>query len=123
MLKKYGVTHKLVTPYHPQMSDQVEVSIRQINKILRKTVSISRKDWSLRLDDALSTYQTTYKTLIGMTPYKLVYEKAYHLPVEIEHKTYWSIKVINLDTKASREKRILDLHELKELRLDAYENA
>jgi hypothetical protein len=58
-----------------------------------------------------------------MTSYKLVYMKACHLPVEIEHKVYWAIKAINLDTKATREKRILDLHELDELRLDAYENA
>jgi hypothetical protein len=58
-----------------------------------------------------------------MTPYKLVYMKACHLPVEIEHKVYWAIKAINLDTKATGEKRILDLHELDELRLDAYKNA
>ena len=53
LLKKYGVTHKVSTPYHPQTSGQVEISNRAIKSILEKTVSVSRKDWSIRLDDAL----------------------------------------------------------------------
>ena len=53
LLKKYGVTHKVATPYHPQTSGQVEVSNREIKWILEKTMSSSRKDWALKLDDAL----------------------------------------------------------------------
>ncbi|XP_070057798.1 uncharacterized mitochondrial protein AtMg00860-like [Nicotiana tomentosiformis] len=43
----------VATAYHPQTSGQVEVSNREINQILEKTVSASRKDWAAKLDDAL----------------------------------------------------------------------
>ena len=64
LLKKYGVTHKIGLAYHPQTSGQVEVSNRQIKSILEKVVAKSRKDWSLKLDDALWAYQTAYKKLL-----------------------------------------------------------
>lgn len=66
MLKKYGVTHKIATPYHPQTSGQVEVSNREIKSILEKTVSRSRKDWSMKLDDALWAYRTTSRLLLAL---------------------------------------------------------
>jgi hypothetical protein len=86
-------------------------------------VGHTRKDWSLKLDEALWAYRTAYKTPIGMTPFKMVYGKPYHLPVELEHKAYWVIRVLNFDMKSAGEKRILDIHELEELRLAAYDSA
>ena len=59
LLAKYGVNHKVTTPYHPQASGQVEVSNREIKNILSKTVNANRTDWSKKLDDALWANRTT----------------------------------------------------------------
>nr|GEX40294.1 reverse transcriptase domain-containing protein [Tanacetum cinerariifolium] len=69
-------------------SGQVEVSNRGLKRILERAVGKNRASWLDKLDDALWAFCTAFKTPIGCTPYKLVYEKAFHLPVELEHKAY-----------------------------------
>ncbi|CAN6557166.1 unnamed protein product [Malus baccata var. baccata] len=98
LLKKYNVTHKVSTPYHPQTNGLAKVSNREIKQILEKTVGPTRKDWSLRLDDALWAYRTAYKTPIGMSHFRLIYD-------------------------AARVHRKVQLNELEEIRHEAYENA
>nr|GEX07278.1 reverse transcriptase domain-containing protein [Tanacetum cinerariifolium] len=93
VMLKYGVTHRLSTAYHPQTSGQVEA------------------------------FRTAYKTPIGCTPYKLVYEKACHLPIELEHKAYWALKQANFDLTIAGDHQKVQLNELNELHDHAYENS
>ncbi|GJU64710.1 reverse transcriptase domain-containing protein [Tanacetum coccineum] len=123
VMLKYGVTHRLSTAYHPQTSGQVEVSNRGLKRILKRTVGENRASWSDKLDDALWAFRTAYKTPIGCTPYKLVYGKACHLPIELEHKAYWALKHANFDLETAGDHRKVQLNELNELRDHAYENS
>jgi len=104
-LDHYGVKHKVASPYHPQ------------------TVSASRKDWSAKLDEALWAYRTAYKSPIGLTPFQMVYSKSCHLPVHLEHKVFWAVKFLNFDQEKAGERRKVQMHELEEMRNQAYESS
>nr|GEX15407.1 reverse transcriptase domain-containing protein [Tanacetum cinerariifolium] len=93
VMRKYEVTHRLSTAYHPQISGQVEA------------------------------FRTAYKTPIGCTPYKLVCGKACHLPMELEHKAYWGLKQTKFDLTVAGDHRKIQLNELNELSDQAYENS
>ena len=123
ILSRYGVRHAKGLAYHLQSNGQAEISNREIKNILEKTMNTSRKDLSVKLDDALWAYRNAHKTFIRMSPYRIVFEKPYHLPLELEYKAMWAIKNLNCDFQAAKEKRLLQLNNLEELRKEAYDNA
>ncbi|RDX72219.1 Pro-Pol polyprotein, partial [Mucuna pruriens] len=104
LLHKYGVMHQVSTAYHPQTNGQAE-------------------DWRQLLEDALWAHRTAYRTLLGMSPYWIAFGKACHLLVEIEHRAYQAIMQCNLAYDQADKQRKLQLQELEELRLEAYENS
>nr|GEX58668.1 reverse transcriptase domain-containing protein [Tanacetum cinerariifolium] len=123
VMLKYGVTHHLATAYHPQTSGQVEVFNRDLKRILERTVGENRAFWSDKLDDTLWAFRTAFKTSSGCTPYKLMYGKVCHLPIELEHKAYWALKHANFDLLTAGDHWKVQLNELNELRDQAYKNS
>ena len=95
VLQKYGVRHRFSTPYHPQTNGQTEITNRALKRILERSVGSNRKDWVDKLDDALWAFRNAFKTPIGTTPYRIVYCKNCHLPMDLEHKAYWALKTCN----------------------------
>ncbi|GJQ90049.1 reverse transcriptase domain-containing protein [Tanacetum coccineum] len=122
-MKRYEVVHRFSTAYHPQTNGQVKNTNRAIKCILKKTIKSNRKDWSYKLDDTLWAFRTAFKTLLRTTPFRIIYDKACHLPVKLEHKAYRAIKNCNLNHTKAGENRFLQINELDEMRLDAYETS
>lgn len=123
LLVKYNVKYKVLNSYHPHTCGQVEVLNRHLKQILEKTIAASQKDWLKKLDDALWAYKTDFKIHLGFSLYQFMYGMVCHLPIELEHKAYWTIKFLNFDKKLAWRKRLLKLDELEVMRLSAYENA
>ena len=123
LLSRYGVRHDMGLAYHPQSNGQVEISNKEIKNILEKAVNTSKKNWLVKLDKALWAYRIAYKSPIRVSPYRIVFGKACHLPLELEYKAMRAIKKLNFDCQAAKEKRLLQINELEEPRNEAYDSA
>nr|GEW73762.1 reverse transcriptase domain-containing protein [Tanacetum cinerariifolium] len=117
LIAKFGTPHTIISDYGMHFCND------QFAKIMLKTVGENRASWSDKLDDVLWAFRTAYETPIGCTPYKLVYEKACHLLIELEHKAYWALKHANYDLQIAGDHKKVQLNELNELRDQAYENS
>ncbi|RDY07554.1 gag-pol, partial [Mucuna pruriens] len=116
LLHKYGVVHRIATTYHPQTNGQVEG-----NK--ENTVKDDQPQQERLESTPLWAQRTTYRTPLGMSPYRIVFCKACHLLVELEHRAYSIVKQCNLAYDQAGKQRQFQLQELDELRLEAYENS
>jgi len=119
----FWVQHRIATTYHPQTNGPIEVSNKEVKRILDKTVSSSRRDWAIKLNEALWAYRTAFKTPTALSPFQLIYGKACHLPVQMEHRAFWALKWLNFDSRAFIEHRKIQLLELEEMRLNAYQSS
>ncbi|RVW29284.1 hypothetical protein CK203_103576 [Vitis vinifera] len=122
LLAKYGVKHKVATPYHPQTSGQVELANRKIKNILMKVVNVNRKDWSIKLLDSYGLIGPLIRPFWNVSLSPCLWQSV-SSPVEIEYKAWWAIKKLNMDLTRAGLKRCLDLNELEEMRNDAYLNS
>nr|GEU85066.1 hypothetical protein [Tanacetum cinerariifolium] len=111
-LHKYNVTHKLSAAYHPRSKEQTKVTNKVIKCILERLVGYNPKDWSEKHNDVLWSFRTAYKTPTGCTPFRLVYDKAFYLLVDIKHKAYWALKQCNTNLTAAGKNRFMQLNEL-----------
>nr|GEW34319.1 reverse transcriptase domain-containing protein [Tanacetum cinerariifolium] len=87
------------------------------------TVGEHRVKWADKLDDALCAFRIAFKIPTGCIPYKLVYKKACHVPIELEHQAYRALKWTNFNLKIAGNHRKVQLNELNELQDRAYENS
>lgn len=107
-MAKYGIKHKVATTYHPQSSGQDAWSNREVKRILEKVFNPSKKEWSKHLDNAMWAYITALKILFGMYPYRLIYGKYCHIPIELQHKVFWTIKKLSFSLHVVRHTRIFN---------------
>ena len=120
-MKEYNIRHQKSSPYHPQTNEQAKVTNQEIEAILTKTIHLHHRDWRNRLPEAIWEYQTTWKTTIGFTPFKILYGKATMLPIEFEHKTLRTTLKLNIDLPAAQREHLLHLNSLDEMHKSALE--
>ncbi|RDX69238.1 gag-pol, partial [Mucuna pruriens] len=118
---RFGVPKALISDQESHFCNRAMSSL--LEKYGVKLTNPNWKDWSRHLEDAFWAHQTAYRTPLGMSPYWIVFGKACHLPVELEHRAYWAVKKCNMAYDQAGEERKLQLQELEELRLEAYENS
>lgn len=115
----YQITHKKASPYHPQTSGQLEVTNREIERILTKIIASHRKDWAVRLPEVVWAYNITWKSTTGLSSYELVYGKKPLLPIEFEIQTLRTALEVEIDLSEAQKERLMKLNALDEQRMEA----
>ena len=123
LLDTFMIQHQKSSPYHPQANGTVEVFNKFFEKGLTKICNAQWDDWDERLPAALWAYRTAFKTPLGTTPCHLLYGKWCQLPIKLEHKAAWAIKLLNFDIKPAAERRLMQFNELDEIRHLVYESS
>ncbi|GJU39730.1 reverse transcriptase domain-containing protein [Tanacetum coccineum] len=126
LFARFGVPKALIsdrkTHFCNSQLEKLYKDMVAIKRILERSKGYNPKGWSEKLNDALWAFRTAYKTPTWCTPFRLVYGKACHLPVEIEHKAHWALKQCNMDLTLASKSRLMQLNKLAELRDGANEN-
>ncbi|GKE14846.1 reverse transcriptase domain-containing protein [Tanacetum coccineum] len=126
LFARFGIPKALIsdkgTHFYNYQLEKLYKDMVAIKRILERSMRYNPKGWSEKHNDALWAFRTAYKTPTRCTPFRFVYGKACHLPVEVEHKAHWVLKQCNMDLTLASESRLMQLNELAELRDGAYEN-
>ncbi|GJW26569.1 reverse transcriptase domain-containing protein [Tanacetum coccineum] len=122
LFARFGVPKALISDRRTHFCNSQLERAMQRYAVTHKLVRYNLKNWSEKLNDALWAFRTAYKTSTSCTPFRLVYGKPCHLPVEIEHKAYWALKQCNMDLRAAAKNRFMEVNKLGELRDGAFEN-
>nr|GEY30031.1 reverse transcriptase domain-containing protein [Tanacetum cinerariifolium] len=129
VMLKFGTPRAIISDHGTYIcNDQfAKVMLKSLQSWFKKNIGKdlgeNRASWSEKLDEALWAFRTAFKTPIGCSLYNLIYRKACHLPIELEHKAYWTLKHANFDLFTAGDHQKVQLNELNKLRDQAHENS
>jgi hypothetical protein len=121
-MKEHNIHHIKSTPYHPQANGQAEVTNRELENILTKTMSMNKKYWSKKLTEAAWAYNITWKTTTWITPFELVYGKKSMLPIEFEYHTLRTTVELDMNLQSTQREILSQLNSLDEYRMQSLFN-
>jgi transposase InsO family protein len=124
LLARLAVKHRFTTMYKPSTNGLVERTNRTLCSMLAKEaeVHVNICDWDLKIHHVVWVYNTTYKTATGYSPFRLTYGMEALLPIELEVMTLRTATTMRLPLDESQHHRLLQLNELDELQLKAYQS-
>lgn len=116
LMQKYGVKHRVTTPYHPQENGQVESTNKILDNILTKIVASHSRDWAQKLPKSLWAYRKTWQKKTGFSPFELFYGKSHLFLVEFEISMLRTTLEVGLDLSEAQKHQLEQLNELDEIR-------